>query len=81
MSQLIIRRGLEEPDTSGNFVPHKPARPEKAEGQRPFRIVSEYQPAGGQPTAIADVVEGGADHRTQVPPGMVGSNQPLTMAR
>jgi excinuclease ABC subunit B len=40
MSQLIIRRGLEEPDTSAGFVPHKPARPEKAEGQRPFRIVS-----------------------------------------
>ena len=53
MSQLIIRRGLEEPDTSGNFVPHKPARPEKAEGQRPFKIVSEYQPAGAQPTAPA----------------------------
>ena len=46
MAELIIRRGLEEPDTSGNFVPHKPARPEKSEAGRPFRIVSEYLPAG-----------------------------------
>jgi excinuclease ABC subunit B len=58
MAELIIRRGLDEPDTSGAFVPHKPARPEKAAEQRPFRIVSEYQPAGDQPTAIAELVEG-----------------------
>ena len=56
MAELIIRRGLEEPDTSGNFVPHKPQRPEKLERQHPFRIVSEYQPAGDQPTAIPDPV-------------------------
>ena len=48
MAELIIRQDLEEPDTSGNFVPHKPARPEKSEAGRPFRIVSEYQPAGDQ---------------------------------
>ncbi|WP_189542791.1 hypothetical protein [Novosphingobium arvoryzae] len=46
MVELIIRRGLEELDTSGNFVPHKSARPEKSGAGRPFRIVSEYQPAG-----------------------------------
>ena len=48
MAELIIRRSLEEPDTSGNFVPHKPARPEKSEAGEPFLIVSEYQPAGDQ---------------------------------
>ena len=31
MAELVIRRGLEEPDTTGDFTPHKPARPEKAE--------------------------------------------------
>ena len=58
MSQLVIRRGLEEPDTSGAFVPHRPARPAKVEGGKPFTLVSEYQPAGDQPTAIAELTEG-----------------------
>jgi excinuclease ABC subunit B len=58
MAEIIIRRGLEEPDTSGNFVPHKPQRPEKLEAGRPFKVVSDYQPAGDQPTAIADLVAG-----------------------
>ena len=40
MPELVIRRGLAEPDTSASFVPHKPLRPEKSEGGRPFRIVS-----------------------------------------
>ena len=55
MAELVIRRGLEEPDTSGTFVPHKPQRPDKVEGGKPFRIVSEYSPAGDQPGAIADL--------------------------
>ena len=58
MPELVIRRGLAEPDTSASYVPHKPQRPEKSDGGRPFRIQSEYQPAGDQPTAIADLVEG-----------------------
>jgi excinuclease ABC subunit B len=37
-------------------VPHKPQRPDKVEGGKPFRIVSEYSPAGDQPGAIADLV-------------------------
>ncbi|MBS0480900.1 MAG: excinuclease ABC subunit UvrB [Proteobacteria bacterium] len=82
MAELIIRRGLEEPDTSGTFVPHKPARPEKSEPGRPFKIVSDYQPAGDQPTAIADLVAGiGADDRTQVLLGVTGSGKTFTMAQ
>jgi excinuclease ABC subunit B len=67
MSQLITRCDLEEPDTSAALVPHKSARPDKAEGWRPFRIVSEYQPAGDQPTAIAGLVAGdcGGQSRSQ----------------
>ena len=82
MSQLVIRRGLEEPDTSGSFVPHRPARPAKVEGGQPFRLQSEYQPAGDQPTAIADLVAGiGDDDRTQVLLGVTGSGKTFTMAK
>jgi len=82
MAELIIRRGLSEPDTSGTFVPHKPQRPEKSDGGKAFRIQSEYQPAGDQPTAIADLVEGiSADDRTQVLLGVTGSGKTFTMAK
>jgi len=82
VTELIIRRGLEEPDTTESFVPHKPARPEKAQDQRPFTIVSDYQPAGDQPTAIADLVEGiGAGEATQVLLGVTGSGKTFTMAK
>ncbi|HCF25576.1 excinuclease ABC subunit UvrB [Novosphingobium sp.] len=82
MAELIIRRGLEEPDTSQSFTPHKPARPEKALAQKPFRIVSEYQPAGDQPTAIAELVEGIANgEATQVLLGVTGSGKTFTMAQ
>ena len=65
MAELVIRRGLEEPDTSGQFVPHKPQRPEKSLGGKPFKLVFDYEPAGDQPTAIADLVaaiDGARDH-------------------
>ncbi len=82
MAELIIRRGLEEPDTSGAFVPHKPARPEKAGEQRPLRIVSDYAPAGDQPTAIAELVEAvNAGEATQVLLGVTGSGKTFTMAK
>ncbi|WP_421837132.1 excinuclease ABC subunit UvrB [Novosphingobium sp.] len=82
MAELVIRRGLEEPDTSENFVPHKPVRPEKSEGGRPFRVVSEYQPAGDQPTAIADLVASAKDGEvTQVLLGVTGSGKTFTMAK
>ena len=82
MAELIIRRGLEEPDTSGAFVPHKPARPEKSGEQRPLRIVSDYAPAGDQPTAIAELVEAvNAGEATQVLLGVTGSGKTFTMAK
>lgn len=82
MAELIIRRGLAEPDTSSGFVPHKPARPEKSEPGKKFRIVSEYQPAGDQPTAIADLIEGiGQGDMTQVLLGVTGSGKTFTMAQ
>ncbi len=82
MAELIIRRGLDEPDTSGSFVPHKPARPEKSEAGKAFRIVSDYQPAGDQPTAIAELVAGvQAGDKTQVLLGVTGSGKTFTMAQ
>ncbi|HVZ91365.1 MAG TPA: hypothetical protein VG843_06920, partial [Rhizomicrobium sp.] len=39
------------------FVPHRPVRPEKSEGGIKFKLVSEYEPAGDQPTAIKELVE------------------------
>ena len=76
MAELIIRRGLEEPDTSTSFTPHRPARPDKVEGGRRFTLVSEYQPAGDQPTAIAELVEGITQgETTQVLLGVTGSGK------
>src|SRR3546814_19050269 len=54
---IQIRTTLDEPETGGNFVPHRPARPEKSEGGRPFKLVSDYEPSGDQTAAIADLVE------------------------
>ncbi|HWK40765.1 MAG TPA: DEAD/DEAH box helicase family protein, partial [Croceibacterium sp.] len=82
MAELVIRRGLEEPDTSGTFKPHKPERPEKTLGGQPFKLVSEYQPAGDQPTAIRELVGAAADgERTQVLLGVTGSGKTFTMAK
>nr|WP_314464888.1 excinuclease ABC subunit UvrB [uncultured Novosphingobium sp.] len=82
MAELIIRRGLEEPDTSGTFVPHKPQRPDKSMPGRPFKVVSEYEPNGDQPTAIADLVSTAGDgEKTQVLLGVTGSGKTFTMAK
>ena len=82
MAELIIRRGLAEPETGADFVPHRPARPEKSMGGRPFRIVSDYEPAGDQPTAIAELCQSAlAGEKTQVLLGVTGSGKTFTMAK
>lgn len=82
MAELVIRRGLEEPDTSDSFVPHRPQRPEKVLGHKPFVISSEYSPSGDQPTAIADLVQSARDgEKTQVLLGVTGSGKTFTMAK
>jgi excinuclease ABC subunit B len=82
MSELIIRRGLDEPDTTGEFVPHKPARPEKSMGGKAFKLVSEYTPSGDQPTAIAELSSAAKDgDQTQVLLGVTGSGKTFTMAK
>ena len=82
MAELIIRRGLEEPDTVGTFTPHRPERPSKLEGGRPFRIVSDYAPAGDQPTAIRELVETAlTGEKNQVLLGVTGSGKTFTVAQ
>jgi excinuclease ABC subunit B len=64
------------------FVPHRPIRPEKSEGGIRFKLVSEYEPAGDQPTAIKELVEGiRGSERDQVLLGVTGSGKTFTMAK
>jgi excinuclease ABC subunit B len=65
------------------WVPHRPARPEKSEGGIPFKLVSEYEPKGDQPAAIAELVEGieRRGERDQVLLGVTGSGKTFTMAQ
>ncbi len=79
---IQIRTTLDEPETGQAFVPHRPERPPKVDGGKRFRIVSDYSPAGDQPTAIAELVEGiNAQERDQVLLGVTGSGKTFTMAK
>ena len=49
---ITIRTSLEEPETGQAFVPHRPERPDKAEGGKAFRLVSDYQPAGDRKSVV-----------------------------
>ena len=40
------------------WLPHRPPRPDKSEGGRRFRVVSEFEPKGDQPQAIEELVKG-----------------------
>ncbi|WP_334127412.1 excinuclease ABC subunit UvrB [Sneathiella sp.] len=72
--------GLEE--APAIFIPHRPVRPEKSEGGIPFEVVSEYEPAGDQPEAIAELVDGLRQReRDQVLLGVTGSGKTFTMAK
>ena len=79
---IQIRTSLAEPDTGQSFVPHRPERPPKAEGGQAFKVVSDYEPSGDQPTAIAELVEQAAGgERDQVLLGVTGSGKTFTMAK
>ena len=79
---IQIRTSLAEPETDGSFVPHRPQRPQKVEGGKAFRIVSEYSPSGDQPTAIAELAAAALDgERDQVLLGVTGSGKTFTMAK
>ncbi|MBM6576477.1 excinuclease ABC subunit UvrB [Microvirga sp. SRT01] len=79
---IQIRTNLSEPETGENFVPHRPARPEKVEGGKRFELVSEYTPSGDQPTAIRELVDTAlTGEKDQVLLGVTGSGKTFTMAK
>ena len=80
---IQIRTSLAEPETGDTFVPHRPARPDKAEGGKRFVLKSDYSPAGDQPTAIKELVEGIRENGevNQVLLGVTGSGKTYTMAQ
>jgi excinuclease ABC subunit B len=79
---IQIRTSLAEPDTGQSFVPHRPNRPDKLEGGRRFKIVSDYQPSGDQVAAIPELVaQVNAGERDQVLLGVTGSGKTFTMAQ
>ena len=79
---IQIRTSLDEIDTAEGYVPHRPARPEKVEGGKRFELVSDYEPAGDQPTAIKELVATAlAGERDQVLLGVTGSGKTFTMAK
>jgi excinuclease ABC subunit B len=65
------------------WTPHRPERNwDKFEGGRKFRVASDYEPAGDQPGAIADLVQGVKDNELdQVLLGVTGSGKTFTMAK
>jgi excinuclease ABC subunit B len=69
--------------TAAVWTPHRPKRAwEKLEGGRRFKLVSDYEPAGDQPTAIAELVEGlQGREQDQVLLGVTGSGKTFTMAK
>src|SRR5277367_1881338 len=88
MSATTLARRAQSPGSSPGpapaptpvlFIPAKqPPRPVT----RQFRVVSEYQPSGDQPTAITELVRGvGAEERDQVLLGVTGSGKTFTMAK
>ncbi|WP_017931011.1 excinuclease ABC subunit UvrB [Robiginitomaculum antarcticum] len=64
------------------WVPHRPKRPKKVEGGKPFRLVSPFTPKGDQPAAIKELVAGlNEGERDQVLLGVTGSGKTFTMAK
>ncbi len=64
------------------WTPHRPSRPAKSEGGKRFVIKSDYQPAGDQPQAIAELVAGIQQREhDQVLLGVTGSGKTFTMAK
>ena len=90
-ADFVLDSGANRPEASAikdplslpaNWTPHRPDRPEKSEGGQRFEVVSEYEPTGDQPAAIAELVEAAnAGERDQVLLGVTGSGKTFTMAK
>jgi excinuclease ABC subunit B len=78
----VVLDGELEAATPALWRPHRPARPDKSEGGKTFKLVSDYEPAGDQPTAIAELVAGlEGKENDQVLLGVTGSGKTFTMAK
>lgn len=79
---IQIRTTLDEPETGVSFIPHRPSRPEKAEGGKRFELVTDYTPNGDQPAAIRELTAAArAGEKDQVLLGVTGSGKTFTMAK
>ncbi len=69
--------------TSAIWAPHRPDRIwERLEGGKRFTLESAYTPAGDQPNAIADLIQGlERREQDQVLLGVTGSGKTFTMAK
>lgn len=78
----FIMDGAVEVLTPVEWTPHRPDRDwEKSEGGVQFKLHSKYQPAGDQPQAISELVDGLKDsEQDQVLLGVTGSGKTFTMA-
>ncbi len=80
-----LSRLIEEgrPEVDGQvWTPHRPARPEKSEGGVSFTMKSDFEPAGDQPAAIAELcAQAQEGERDQVLLGVTGSGKTFTMAK
>src|SRR5476651_1809705 len=64
------------------WKPHRPDRPAKSEGGKLVQLVSDYEPAGDQLSAIPELVAGvNAREHDQVLLGVTGSGKTFTMAK
>src|SRR5690606_33746284 len=80
--EQIILHGRKEVEGSAPWMPHRPERPAKRGVSKPFRLATDYVPAGDQPTAIAELVEGINNGETdQVLLGVTGSGKTFTAAQ
>ncbi len=78
----LLERGDPNIAAKPAWTPHRPSRPEKSEGGVRFQLVSEFEPKGDQPTAIAELVAGVTAHeRDQVLLGVTGSGKTFTAAQ
>ncbi len=80
--QALLEAGDPNLRDQAPWSPHRPSRPEKSEGGIAFKIVSEFEPKGDQPTAIKELVSRVDAHdRDQVLLGVTGSGKTFTMAQ
>ena len=80
--EQIILHGRKEVEGSSPWMPHQGKSNIQRSNGKPFRMVTPYTPAGDQPTAIAELVEGVNNGETdQVLLGVTGSGKTFTAAQ